>query len=122
MKFLKCDICGNIVGFVEDNGVPPYCCGVEMEELVAGVSDGAHEKHVPVATVEGNTVSVVVGEVEHPMIASHYISWIALETKEGNQRKVISDVPKCSFTITDGDEACAVYAYCNLHGLWKTTL
>ena len=28
------------------------------------------------------------------------------------------DEPKAEFILADGDEAVAVYEYCNLHGLW----
>ena len=27
--------------------------------------------------------------------------------------------PEVTFALVDGDEVEAVYAYCNLHGLWK---
>ncbi len=121
MKFLKCEICGNIVGFVEDKGAPLMCCGKKMTELEPGTSDGAHEKHVPVITVDGNCITVEVGEVHHPMIPEHYIGWIALETKNGNQRKVLTDTPVAKFAIASDDEVVSAYAYCNLHGLWKGT-
>ncbi len=119
MRFLKCEHCGNIVGFVEDKGVPMMCCGEQMHELIPGSVDAATEKHVPVLTVDGNNVSVVVGSVEHPMTEEHRIEWIALETIEGNQRKALKDVPKADFMICSNDKVVAVYAYCNLHGLWK---
>lgn len=121
MKFFKCDVCGNFVGMVKESGVPMMCCGQKMTELVPGTSDGAHEKHVPVFTVEGNKVSVKVGAAEHPMAEVHYIEWIAIETKEGAQRKALKPgmAPAAEFILTDSDELIAVYAYCNLHGLWK---
>ena len=92
-----------------------------MQEIVPGTSDGAVEKHVPVYTVEGNIVNVTVGSVEHPMLEEHYIQWIALQTKNGNQRVVLKpgDAPKAKFALVDGDEVVAVYEYCNLHGLFK---
>ena len=93
-----------------------------MKELIPGTSDGAHEKHVPVYTVEGNKVTVTVGAVEHPMLDVHYIEWISIQTKQGNQRKTLKpgDAPKACFMLCEGDEVEAVYAYCNLHSLWKT--
>lgn len=120
-RFFKCAHCGNIIAFVEDKGVPVMCCGEKMQEIIPGTSDGAVEKHVPVVKVEGNNVFVTVGEVEHPMTEPHYIEWISIETKEGNQRKELTpaDAPKAQFALTDGDEFVAAYAYCNLHGLWK---
>lgn len=121
MKFYKCEKCGKMVGIVKGSACPTMCCGEEMVELVPGTTDAAQEKHVPVYTVEGNMVCVQVGEVAHPMLPEHYIEWIALQTKEGNQRKALKpgDEPKACFAITDGDEVEAVYAYCNLHSLWS---
>lgn len=121
LKFLKCEHCGNIVEMIEDKGVPVVCCGQRMTELVAGTSDGAREKHVPVYEVNGSTVLVKVGEVAHPMIPEHYIQWIVLQTKNGVQRCELKpgEKPEALFALCEGDEVVAVYAYCNLHGLWK---
>ncbi len=122
MKFFVCKICGNFVGMIKESGAPMTCCGQKMTELVPGTSDGAVEKHVPVFTVEGNKVTVTVGSVEHPMAPEHFIEWIALETAKGAQRKVLEPgaKPCAEFMLTDDDSVVAVYAYCNLHGLWKS--
>ena len=121
MKFYKCKHCGQIIAIVKETGAPVVCCGEPMEEIIAGTTDAAVEKHVPVYKVEGNTVYVTVGEVEHPMLDAHYIEWVSLKTREGNQRKALKpgDEPKVAFSICEGDEVEAVYAYCNLHSLWK---
>ena len=120
-KFYVCEHCGNIIAFVEDKGVPVMCCGQKMTELVPNTTEAATEKHIPVCSVEGNKVTVTVSTVEHPMQEEHYIQWFSLETKQGNQRKVLKpgDAPKAEFMICDGDEVITAYAYCNLHGLWK---
>ncbi len=121
MKFYRCEHCGQIIAVVKATGVPVMCCGSAMKEMVPGETDAAVEKHVPVYEVNDNKVKVTVGSVEHPMVDEHYIEWIALETKMGNQRKSLSpgSAPSVCFSICDGDEVVAVYAYCNLHGLWK---
>lgn len=121
MKFYVCQHCKNMVTFLHSSGVPVVCCGEKMTELVPGTSDGAHEKHVPAVTVEGNTVTVKVGEVEHPMMEQHYIQWIALETKAGSQIKYLNpgEKPEAVFVLAEGDEAVSAYEYCNLHGLWE---
>lgn len=121
MKFYKCAHCGQIVAIVKGTGVPVICCGEPMQEIIPGTTDASVEKHVPVYEISDGVVSVKVGSVEHPMIDAHYIEWIALKTKEGNQRKSLKpgDKPEVSFLISDTDEVEAVYAYCNLHGLWK---
>ncbi|MBN1617084.1 MAG: desulfoferrodoxin [Spirochaetales bacterium] len=123
-KFYICKKCGNLVGMIQDSGVPMVCCGENMTALTANTSDGAKEKHVPVITVSGNTVTVKVGSVDHPMTAEHYIQWVYLETSKGAQRKCLSpnDAPVAVFTLTDDDKAIAAYEYCNLHGLWKASV
>ena len=120
MKFYQCAHCGQIVAVVKKTGVPVICCGEPMKEIVPGTTDAAVEKHVPVFEVKGDVVEVKVGAAEHPMIPEHYIEWIALKTKQGNQRKALNpgDAPAACFRICDGDEVEAVYAYCNLHSLW----
>ena len=121
MTFYKCEHCGNIVAYINDSGERCVCCGDQMTAVVPNTSDGAGEKHVPVITRDGRTVTVTVGEVEHPMLDKHYIMWILLETKEGRQRKTLKpgDRPVATFALTEGDEVLAAYEYCNLHGLWK---
>ena len=120
MKFYRCEHCGNIITKLNDSGVPVVCCGEPMKELVPGATDGAYEKHVPFVTVEGNTVKVQIGEVEHPMLEEHYIQFIALETGNGCQIKYFKpqEKPVAEFVVAEGDSAVAVYEYCNLHGLW----
>ena len=122
MKFYKCEICGKIVAMVKETPVDTMCCGQAMRELVPGTTDGAAEKHVPVYTLEGNTVKVKVGSVEHPMTDTHHIEWIAIETENGNQRKELKpgDKPEATFALVPRDKVKSVYEYCNLHGLWKT--
>ena len=122
MKFYKCEICGKIVAMVKETPVDTVCCGQAMRELVPGTTDGASEKHVPVYTLEGNTVRVKVGSVEHPMTDAHHIEWIAIETENGNQRKELKpgDKPEATFALVPRDKVKSVYEYCNLHGLWKT--
>lgn len=121
MKFFVCETCGNFVGMIKESGVPMMCCGQKMKELIPGTSDGAADKHVPVFTVEGSTVTVTIGAKEHPMVEVHHIEWIAIETAKGAQRKVLKpgEKPCAKFLLTEDDSLVAVYAYCNLHGLWK---
>ena len=120
-KFFICENCGNMIAMVKASGVPIQCCGQPMTEIVPGSTDAALEKHVPVYKVEGDKVFVTVGSVEHPMLPEHYIEWISLQTKAGNQRKPLQpgQAPKACFSLCEGDEVEAVYAYCNLHSLWK---
>lgn len=120
-KFLICEHCGNIVAVVKESGVSIVCCGEKMKELVPGTVEASREKHIPEYKVEGNKVVVNVGSIDHPMVPEHFIEWVSIQTKQVNQRKqlVPGQKPEVCFTLCEGDEVEAVYAYCNLHGLWK---
>ena len=120
-RFFVCERCGNMIAVVKSSGVPIMCCGQKMTEIIPGTTEAAVEKHVPVFEVKDGKVYVKVGEVAHPMIDVHYIEWISLQTNKGNQRKVLvpNDKPEAVFAIGEDEEVEAVYAYCNLHGLWR---
>lgn len=123
LKFYVCKHCGNVITYVHNAGPVVVCCGEDMTEIKANTVDASAEKHVPVVTVDGNTVTVAVGSVEHPMTAEHFIQWIYLETEKGVQMKYLTpdSKPVAVFEVKD-DKAVAAYEYCNLHGLWKTVI
>ena len=107
-KFYICEHCGNLVTTIHNAGVPLVCCG---------------EKHLPVAVLSGNTLTVTVGAVEHPMVDVHHIQWLFVETENGGQLRYLTpgQAPKAVFEL-GSEKPVAVYAYCNLHGLWMTKL
>ena len=121
MKFYRCKHCGQIVQIVKETGVPLVCCGEKMEEIIAGTVEASREKHIPVYEVNDRVVSVNVGSVDHPMIDVHYIEWVVLETSLGHQVKNLkpNDPPHVNFVLSENEHVVSVYAYCNLHGLWK---
>ena len=121
IKFYRCAICGNIIWLVEGNIKSISCCGKNMELMEANVVDASVEKHVPVYQKVEDEIVVRVGEIEHPMTEAHYIEWIAVETSNGAQMKMLKpgQAPKAEFMLVEGETVEAVYAYCNLHGLWK---
>ncbi len=99
------------------------CCNKEMELLVPNTVDASGEKHLPVVEfLEGGRISVKVGSVTHPMIESHYIKWITVASGDKVQRVILDpgQAPEAIFDI-GGEIDVNVYAYCNLHGLWKTS-
>ena len=120
MKFYRCSHCGNIIAYMENKGVPVMCCEQKMEEIIPGSVDAAAEKHVPVIAIDGDQVTVTVGDVIHPMTEPHHIAWIVLETANGFQKKDLDPLgePVAVFALAD-DKPVAAYEYCNLHGLWK---
>ncbi|MBQ8685287.1 MAG: desulfoferrodoxin [Clostridia bacterium] len=115
MKFYQCEKCKKVIVSREELKLDGWT------ELVAGSVDAAQEKHVPVVTKKCKQVKVDVGSVAHPMTAEHLIEWVVVETAQGYQIKYLTagSEPVCNFSLADGDSLVAVYAYCNLHGLWK---
>jgi len=131
-RFFKCSHCGNMVGLIDDKGVPLVCCGEKIAELVPNTVDASVEKHLPVITKESSDcscgcdckcLSIQVGGTVHPMEEAHHISFVFVETERGGQRKSlkVGEEPALHFCVSD-DKPLAVYAYCNLHGLWKTEI
>ena len=122
-RFYVCEHCGNLIGMIHDAGVPIMCCGQKMTKLIPGTVEASQEKHIPVVTVEGNTVKVSVGSVAHPMAEDHSIMWVYLQTDRGGQRKClkVGSEPVVRFALAD-EKPVAAYAYCNLHGLWKVDI
>ena len=123
-KFYICKRCGNIIGVIKNGGGKLVCCNEAMTELVANTTEAATEKHLPVVTVSDQEVTVTVGSVAHPMTEEHLINWVYLLTEKGGQRKYLlpGDEPAVTFTLTKDDHVVSAFAYCNLHGLWKTSI
>ena len=119
----KCTHCGNVVEVVHGGKAPLICCGEPMKLLREGETDGAMEKHVPVIEKTENGYKVKVGSVDHPMTEEHWIEWIELIADGISYKKFLNpgEAPRVSFSLS-GEKPLAVYAYCNLHGLWKTEL
>lgn len=124
MKLVICEKCKKIVEVLKDSACPTKCCGEAMTELVPNTTDAALEKHVPFVEIDGQKITVTVGETKHPMLDEHYIQWIFLETSLGVYRKPLTPGtdPKAVFCLSDGEKAIAAYEYCNLHGFWKKEL
>ena len=122
VKFYKCPHCGNVIQKLVDSKVSVVCCGEKMQELVPNTVDASTEKHVPVVTrLDDRSIKVEVGSVAHPMTPEHHIAFIYVECEHGGIRVDLTDKPE-AVICTCNSKPIAVYEYCNLHGLWKTTL
>ena len=122
-KFFICKLCGNLAGLIVASGAPMSCCGQEMTELTPNTVEASVEKHLPEVTVKGDAIEVKVGSAPHPMEEAHYIMFVYVAGEKSGQRKCLKagDAPEVSFSFVN-DKPVAVYAYCNLHGLWKTEI
>ena len=56
------------------------------------------------------------------MTDEHYICFIEVFKKDGQSLRTklnAADVPEATFDVK-ADDIDTVYAYCNIHGLWKS--
>ena len=126
-KFYLCNICKNLVDLINDGGGTLVCCGEEMELLINNTVDADYEKHIPAIDVkhENNrkVLEIKIGDVIHPMEENHYIDFIYIEYINGGTliKLDITKDPILTWDITD-ENVLAVYAYCNLHGMWAKNL
>lgn len=122
-RFYFCNSCGNLLIAAIASGVIPYCCGEEMTLLKPNTTDGNKEKHVPIVACSSNNVmNVKVGSLPHPMTSAHNIRFICLETTVECIVRYLKDDDPPEANITFEGKPIAVYAYCNIHGLWRTEL
>jgi superoxide reductase len=121
LMIYRCSVCGNIVTLLRDGGGELVCCGEPMKLLVAGENEtAAKEKHIPVVTKDGEVITVSVGSVLHPMTEEHHIEFVLLVANGRIGVRFLSpgDTPVVKISGCDFDDY-EIYAYCNLHGLWK---
>ena len=118
-QIYRCETCGNIVTVLDSGDGTMVCCGAPMTLLVPSNGPEGHEKHVPVVTETADTIEVMVGSVEHPMLPEHYIEWIEIATATKSYRTFLKpgDAPRATFPLM-GNEGYVVSIYCNVHGLW----
>lgn len=123
MKFFKCAKSEKIVEVIHEDQGQLICCGEPMQELVPNTTEAATEKHIPVVEQNGDTLTVRAGSTLHPMSPEHYIHWVAISTDKHTMRQNFTpdDQPEAVFHL-NGETLTAVYAYCNLHGLWRAEL
>ncbi len=115
--FYRCPVCGSVVfAFAEAS---PACCGRDMEILKDTLSGGAVDRHLPDARMEDGVLKVTVGINLHPSLPEHRIEWVFAETVSGGEFRFFGpgEEPRCVFS--QGTKVKNVYAFCNLHGLWK---
>lgn len=120
-EIYKCEVCGNIVEVLHAGAGELVCCGQAMKNMVAGTTDGAAEKHVPVIEKVEGGYKVKVGSVAHPMTEAHYIEWIELICNKCGkvQRKYLKPGEAPEEVFASDSDSVTAREYCNLHGLWE---
>ena len=118
MKLYICPVCGNVIELLEGNSKLIKCCNLEMEEIVPNTSGASVDKHMPIYEINGSNVIVKVGKDKHPMESDHHISWVALLHDNKFARVHLKDTKDTEVEFPYVKDSI-IYAYCNIHGLWK---
>lgn len=122
-RFYYCETCGNLMIAAIASGIIPHCCGNKMTLLTSNTSDGNKEKHVPVVTMtSSHTMTVAIGSEPHPMTPEHNIRFVCLVTDHGGIIHYLNDDAPPEISICFYGKPKAVYAYCNIHGLWRVDI
>ncbi|MCD6142564.1 desulfoferrodoxin [Candidatus Bipolaricaulota bacterium] len=107
---------------------------MRLGELIKTGAQEGKEKHVPVIEIidGGKAVKITVGkEVPHPNTIEHHIKWIALfGVKDGRAVHIATfdlgptyGIPEVTAHVnTEGLSELIAVEYCNLHGLWESSL
>lgn len=122
MNFYKCLNCDDIVIKLGEKEALLKCCDERMKKLVSGEVEASLEKHIPVVTQKENAYYVSVGEEIHPMNDEHYIMWIAVEWMKGFSIQYLKPNEKPEAIFYGKEKPISIYAYCNIHGLWKQNM
>jgi len=126
----KCSLCGNVVEILHTGAGELVCCNEPMALLLEKTQEEGQEKHLPVVEKlpenvcrGGDGYKVKVGEIPHPMEDEHYIEWIEVKTEDGKLgKKYLKPGDDTEAEFYTKKEIIEVRAYCNVHGLWKTSL
>lgn len=123
-EIYKCGTCGNTVEVLDNGEGELVCCGQPMTLLEIQTEGDKAPKHVPIVEIDGNSVNVKVGEVQHPMDDDHSIRFIELIL--GDERFIQElkpgEIPEATFVVDEdllANNDVIVKEYCNVHGLWK---
>ncbi|MFC1658599.1 desulfoferrodoxin family protein [Candidatus Omnitrophota bacterium] len=141
MKGFVCKVCG----FISINGQAPEKCPVcgapktsfeEKEDAIKTPKDANNlteleKKHIPVITIvkkcglipEGcQDAHVKIGEIQHPMLAEHYITYIDfyIDNEFISRVQLTPDKlnPAAALHIKAASGKLTVIEHCNLHGSW----
>lgn len=118
----QCAVCKRIVAEIQAGDGVLICHDQPMIEIVAQSHNEGEEKHLPVIEVTEQSITVKIGSIPHPMTPEHYIEWIEIMVDGKNCKQLLSptDQPLAIFPVSG--QSITARAYCNIHGLWQSSL
>jgi len=121
----KCPVCDTVVEILDMVALEVSCCGQAMAPLP--VKDNCQEgsdTHLPTFEASEDGLRVTVGEKPHAMHQDHRIEWIELISGPVCLRRFLEpgQSPEATFGVQFLDDRVRARAYCNVHGLWESSL
>ena len=121
-KFYICEHCGNLVTTIHNAGVPLVCCGEKMKELLPNTVEASGETSAGGRAFRQHPHGHGgCGGAPHGGCAPHPVALCGDRKRRTAPLSYPGQAPKAVFEL-GGEKPVAVYAYCNLHGLWMTKL
>lgn len=117
--YFSCVRCGDMAALLQSGNGARACCGPADAAVPEGPPDQLRRKHSPFVRFENGRTHVTVGDGTHPMKGSHRIEWVAL-MRNGALRMTFLNPGSSPEAVFDGTAPGTAYAYCGVHGLWKT--
>lgn len=120
----RCETCGNIVEIIFAGNGELVCCEKPMKKLIPKTKEEAMmEKHVPIyEKISENCAEIRVGEILHPMLDEHYITFIQAISKDKSlsQLQFLYPHQEPKMKLALDFPYSFSREYCNLHGLWQS--
>ena len=109
-KFYVCPVCGNIIYSLGEGSFS--CCGISLPPLEA---ENCDESHIIKAEKMENEYYIIL---DHPMTKTHYISFISYVNSDTATITKLYPQQNAEGRFFVRDHGF-IYAYCNIHGLFK---
>ncbi len=112
-RFYVCPVCGNVIRTIGEALIS--CCGITLPPLEPESCDEEHRISLEITEDEYYV------RADHPMGKDHYISFFAAVSDNGLQ--LVKLYPEgdaeARFKVS---RVRQIYAYCNIHGLFKVKI
>ncbi len=120
-RLYRCPVCDTVVEVLDKVGMDLVCCGPPMVPLKPNKDTDGHGHH-PTIRSGRQTLTIAVGEGDHPMEEDHHIEWIEVTYEGKCFRQFLrpGETPQATFEIDACSREVSLQAYCNVHGLWQS--
>ena len=121
-KIYRCNTCKTLISAMRAANKPLMCCDkpmIEVKELVIPGKEGTHQ---PIMMIEGNKVTVKVGEKPHAMEPEHKTELIQIVRGKSlvAEKKLNPGEASEAVFFVENTSGISARAFCDQHGLWRS--